>query len=298
MLNATSALAFMALSSATLPAVPKQDPAGMAHIKGGSFLMGSNDPSHPEEGPVHKVTLSAFYMDKTEVTVGQFKKFVHATGYKTQAEINGFSVCYNVKTDDWDQISKASWRQPRGPKFGAAADDWPAVHVTLKDCQAYAGWAGKSLPTEAQWEYAARAGLEQKRFPWGDTPMLNDKAPGNFWQGDLKPGIKPIDGFSYIAPVGSFKASPFGLSDMGGNVWEWVSDRFDADYYSSSAKLDPHGPSGGDEGLSRGGSWRCSPNYCCGFRAAARNPHSIEFSADTLGFRCVLPFARANRNSN
>ena len=287
MFNPTSALAFLALSNATLPPAPAHAPAGMALIKGGSFIMGSNDPSHAEEGPPHKITLSAFYIDKTEVTVGQFKRFVQATGYKTQAEVNGYSVCYNVASDDWDQVDKASWKQPRGPKFGAAPENWPAVHVTLKDCQAYARWAGKSLPTEAQWEYAARGGLEQKRFPWGDTPLVDGKAPGNFWQGDLKPGVKPQDGFSYLAPSASFSANAFGLFDMGGNTWEWVSDRFDADYYAKSPQLNPLGPSDGDEGLSRGGSWRCSPNYCCGFRAAARNPHSIEFSADTLGFRCV-----------
>lgn len=287
MFNATPVLAFMALSNATLPAIPNQAPAGMTYIKGGSFMMGVNDPAHPEEGPVHQVTVSAFYMDKTEVTVGQFKKFVHATGYKTQAEVNGFSDCYNVSTDEWDSVRGASWRQPRGPKMGAAADNLPAVHLTLKDSQSYARWAGKSLPSEAQWEFAARGGLEGKRFPWGDTPLVDGKAPGNFWQGEMKPGVKPLDGFSYLAPVGSFKANPYGLNDMGGNAWEWVADHFDPEFYSNSPKSDPHGPMQGDDGISRGGSWRCSPNLCCGFRAAARNIHSVDFSSDVLGFRCV-----------
>lgn len=250
--------------------------------------MGASDPAHPEEGPVHKVTLSSFYMDKNEVSVGDFKKFVHATGYKTDAEKNGHSVCYNVASDDWDETPGASWLHPRGIKFGAAADNLPAVHLTLRDCKAYAKWANKSLPTEAQWEYAARGGLDQKRFPWGDTPMLNGKAPGNFWQGEMKPGTKPEDGFAYLAPVGSFQSNGYGLNDMGGNAWEWVNDRFDPEFYSKSPEKNPVGPSSGDEGLSRGGSWRCSPNMCCGFRAAARNIHSIDFSADTLGFRCVI----------
>ena len=219
-------------------------PEGMIWIPGGTFMMGSKD-GDDDEKPVHEVTVDGFYMDQYEVTVGQFKVFCKAT--------------------DREMPGQPEWNK----------DNHPAVNVSWNDAAAYAQWADKHLPTEAEWEYAARGGLEGKSYPCGDFISHDD---ANYY------GTGGKDRWSGTSPVGSFSANPYGLYDMAGNVWEWCSDWYDSDYYKHTPGLNPRGPESGSKHVLRGGSWG---GYAFNISVAIRNYYGIDDSDDYVGFRCV-----------
>ena len=299
----------------------------MVLVPGGEFSMGSDAPdARPDERPVHRVRLRPFWMDATEVTNAQFRQFVNATGYRTVAErpIDWESLRAQLPPDTprpsderlrpgslvfappdhavpldepaawWRWTPGACWQHPEGP--GSSIDDrldHPVVHIAFEDAQAYAAWAGKRLPTEAEWERAARGGLEQATFVWGDEPP--DPRRCNIWQGEFPVRNTRLDGFASTAPVGSYPPNAFGLFDMAGNVWEWCADAYRHDAYAIEAQ--DSGPSVNpriearadlrDPRVLRGGSFLCSDQYCTGYRPSARMSSSPDTSLGHTGFRCV-----------
>ena len=258
---------------------------GMILIKGRKFLMGTED-GMSSESPVHEVTVKSLWMDRHEVTVAEFAKFVSATGYKTDAEKFGWSGAFNLKTGEWKRTKGANWQHPDGPGSEAASNE-PVCQVSWNDAAAYAKWAGKRLPTEAEWEYAARGGLEQKKYSWGDELRPAGKPVANWWQGNFPDRNTGEDGFVGRAPVESFPANGYGLYDVTGNVWEWCADWYADDYYLKSARDDPRGPDDGKERVIRGGSWMCAENFCNNYRVAARSQATPDSGLNNLGFRCV-----------
>lgn len=257
----------------------------MALIKGGTFWMGTND-GLPIEAPVHQVTVKSFWIDTHEVTVAQFADFVKATGYKTEAEKYGWSGVFDVKTGEWTKVDGADWRHPDGPSSTAPPDE-PVVQVSWNDAVAYAKWAKKRLPTEAEFEYAARGGLVGKKYAWGDELRPQGKHLANWWQGVFPMRDLGEDGYVGRAPVGVFPPNGYGLYDITGNVWEWCADWFDETYYQTSPRENPKGPAKGKDRIIRGGSWLCSENYCTGYRVAARNHTEPDSGLNNLGFRCA-----------
>lgn len=311
---------------------PAPTPEGMAWIPGGTFWMGSEE-GQPDEQPRHQVALDGFWIDTTEVTNAQFKQFVDATGYVTVAEkapdreeilaqapgiddipedqLQPGSICFNpnfdpskvLKSDPnfpytvWDYVTGANWRQPEGPGTSVEGRmDHPVVHVAWHDATAYCRWAGKRLPTEAEWEYAARGGRTGKSYPWGDELLPEGQWRVNIWQGEFPFDNKVLDGYRQTAPVGSFAPNAFGLYDMSGNVWEWCHDHYRPDYYAMSPFRNPFGPKNSydpaephiPKRVQRGGSFMCSDNYCIGYRVAARMKGDLSTGSFHCGFRCVL----------
>lgn len=277
----------------------------MVYLKGGSFMMGSDPSSAKEhsrgrnvsdEGPVHHVKLSPFYIDASEVTNSEFAKFIVSTGYQTDAEKKGLSWVFKEGLDDWKLIEGADWRHPLGPGSNVAQlMDHPVVHVSWNDATAFAKWAGKRLPTEAEWEYAARGGRRGESYPWGDELMPEGKALANFWQGVWPNANKLQDGYYYSAPTRSFPPGDFGLYDMIGNVWEWTADWYAADYYENSPSINPNGPASGEMRVARGGSWFCAANYCGGYRVSFRGKTPPDESFNNLGFRCAKDSSETNK---
>jgi sulfatase modifying factor 1 len=306
---------------------------GMVWINSGEFLMGSSDnDGSPDEYPQHKVHLNGFWMDESEVTNAQFKKFVEATGYVTTAEkaidweeikkqvppgtpkppdsmLAASSLVFQcsqhvVSLSDpsqwWTWVKGANWRHPHGPGSSIdGKDNYPVVHVSWFDANAYAKWAGKRLPTEAEWEFAARGGRLNQSFPWGNEPVETGKPKTNTWQGNFPNDNSAWDGFKGAAPVKSFTANGYGLFDMAGNVWEWCTDWYDADYYSqlkNKTSVNPKGPSqsndpsepGLPKKILRGGSFMCNASYCKGYRVSSRMKSSPDTGLEHTGFRCVL----------
>ena len=257
----------------------------MILIKGGNFLMGTED-AMPYEAPAHEVTVKSFWIDRHEVTVAEFAKFVAATGYQTDAEKFGWSGAFNLKTRQWEKTKGADWHHPDGPG-STAADNEPVCQVSWNDAAAYAKWSGKRLPSEAEWEFAARGGLAQKKYSWGDDVRPNGKPVANWWQGTFPNRNTNEDGFIARAPVESFPPNGYGLYEMTGNVWEWCADLYADDYYASSPVNDPQGPGDGDERAIRGGSWMCAENFCTNYRVAARSHATPDSGLNNLGFRCV-----------
>lgn len=274
-------------------------------LSGGSFLMGDAFGEGYErdgETPVHRVDLEPFHMDATSVTNAQFAAFVKSTGFVTDAEQAGFSAVFHLQVDQrsmpvsgyapgtpwWLAIDGANWCNPEGP--GSDVDqrqDHPVVHVSWHDANAYCAWAGKRLPTEAEWEYAARGGKSQKRYAWGDELTPGSQWECNIWQGVFPTQNTGDDGFLATAPVREFSPNGFGLWQTAGNVWEWCSDWFSSTYYLSSPSSNPRGPAAGAQRVMRGGSFLCHDSYCNRYRVAARSSNTPESSSSNMGFRCA-----------
>jgi formylglycine-generating enzyme len=253
---------------------PCCDVTGMTRVDGGTFLMGT-DEGFPHEGPERRTLVHPFWIDTYEVTVADFARFVEATGYKTEAETLSASAVFDAVSSGWKLVEGADWRHPDGPSSEAFGHE-PVTQVSWNDAVAYARWAGKRLPSEAQWEYGARGGLEAARYAWGDELRPNGGCAANFWQGSFPDRDTGEDGFRGRAPVGSFPPNRYGLHDMTGNVWEWCADSFP----SASDEED-------DQHSIRGGSWLCAENGCRGYRVAARSHAPASSAINNLGFRCV-----------
>jgi len=281
---------------------------GMKLLSGGEFLMGNErDYGFPAdgEGPVHQVTLAPFWIDACTVTNEQFNEFVNATGYKTEAEKFGWSFVFmghltpaqqrkSVRlvvqgSEWWCRVDGATWRHPEGPGSNIKKRwSYPVVQVSWNDAAAYAAWAGKRLPTEAEWEYAARGGLPLgNRFPWGDELEPEGRHKMNVCQGTFPTHNTEADGHFGTAPAKTFKANAYGLYQMTGNVWEWCWDWFATDFYRHSPTENPVGPSTGERRVMRGGSYLCHASYCNRYRVDARSSNTPDSATTNLGFRCV-----------
>jgi sulfatase modifying factor 1 len=287
---AAAALALL-LGASTRPYPPPvASPArcDMVLVPRGTFDMGT-DRGMAFEGPVHRVTVGPFWIDRCEVTNRDFARFVAATGYRTESERQGFSGVFLPAAKEWQPVKGADWRHPEGPSSSLAGrDDHPVVHVSWDDAVAYAKWAGKRLPTEAEFEWAARGSRTRGEYAWGDTFRPSGRPMANTWQGHFPEQDAGTDGYPRLAPVGRFPANGYGLYDMAGNVWEWTSDWFSEGYYrTAEGAVNPGGPATGTEKSIRGGSWLCSANYCTGYRVAARQHTPRDSALNNLGFRCV-----------
>ena len=273
-------------------------------LPGGSFAMGDHfAEGYVEDGeePVHEVQVSPFAMDVDCVTTRQFSHFVEETGWSTEAERQGYSAVFQLavmaRNADvigpmgvpwWLAVRGADWRHPFGP-LSTADDmfDHPVVHVSHDDALAYCAWAGRHLPTEAEWEYAARGGLAGRRYAWGDDLMPGGRHRANIWQGAFPLFNSGDDGWRATAPAGSFEPNGFGLHQTAGNVWEWCRDWFSPDYYAVSPRENPTGPETGEERVMRGGSFLCHASYCNRYRVAARSSNTPNSSASNIGFRTM-----------
>jgi formylglycine-generating enzyme required for sulfatase activity len=312
----------------TAPIIDPPAP-GMVWIPGGTFRMGS-DHHYPEERPAHHVTVSGFWMDRHEVTNGEFARFVAATGYVTVAErpidpaafpgadpalLRPGGLVFHRPTGRadlrdwrrwWEYVPGASWRAPRGPASGIdGTDDHPVVQVAYEDAEAYARWAGKELPTEAEWERAARGGLEGAAYVWGEELAPGGRHQANTWQGDFPRRNLRLDGWEWTSPVDAFPPNGYGLLDMAGNVWELTADWYQDHHASDAAKpccvpVNPRGPARlrsydpaqphvrVPRHVIKGGSHLCAPNYCRRYRPAARSPQAEDTGTCHVGFRCVV----------
>ncbi len=311
-----------------------EGPVGMVWIPGGEFSMGIADPRGLPSGgnggmedarPIHRVRVDGFWMDKTPVTNAEFARFVEETGYVTVAErpldprefpgvpsenLAPGSLVFATPervaglgnfTDWWRWTPGASWKAPYGPGSEIGGPDFPVVHVAWEDAKAFAEWAGKRLPTEAEWEFAARGGLAGNPYPWGGELKLEGKWMANIWQGEFPVRNSEADGFGGLAPVGRFPANGYGLFDMGGNVWEWCSDWYRPDAYARRAGADggpvenPAGPASGFDPMepgipkrvTRGGSFLCTDQYCTRYMVGSRGKAEPRSSAVHIGFRLV-----------
>ena len=296
---------------------------GMVHLAGGEFWMGSNELAFPDAQPVHRVRVNAFWIDITEVTNAQFARFVAATGFVTLAEKSldstKFPVLANserlpasavfnapsnvVSLDDatqwWRLVPGANWRCPEGLGSSIAArTNHPVVHIAYSDAVAYARWAGKRLPTEAEWEFAARGGRDRQTFVWDEQFRLGEKYQANTFQGNFPNHNSAADGFVGTSPVKAFAPNGYGLYDMAGNVWEWVADWYQRDYYISIVRrgalaVNPQGPPTGDDPeepgvpkrVQKGGSFLCTDDHCARYRPGARGHGDPDSPASHLGFR-------------
>lgn len=312
---------------------PPDGPPGMVWIPGGEFIMGGLEGDHearPDEYPAHQVKVDGFWMDETEITNAAFKKFVDATGYLTTGEkkpewselqkqvppgtpkphdsllVAACMVFTPAKTNNlsdwtqwWEWVPAANWKNPQGSSSSIdGKDDYPVVQISWDDAMAYLNWAGKRLPTEAEWEFAARGGKFGAMFPWGDDHNITMCA--NTWNGKFPEYNTKEDGFEGTAPVKTFKANGYGLYDMGGNVWEWTADLYNVQYYKEceqkglitnpvgpTVSYDPQNPYA-IQRVQRGGSFLCNPSYCSSYRVSARMHSSPDTGQDHLGFRGVM----------
>ena len=286
-------------------------PRDMVRIPGGIFLMGTDDDTGfpaDGEGPIREVDVSPFFMDETAVTNAQFGRFVRQTRYRTEAERYGWSFVFHsfvprrvartvtqavAEAPWWWRIDGASWRRPEGPGSGISRRmDHPVVHVSWNDALAYCRWAGKRLPTEAEWELAARGGLMGKRYVWGDDLTPDGEHMCNIWQGDFPNTNTTDDGYAGTAPARSFEPNGFGLYNVAGNVWEWQWDWFSPTFHRDGPRTDPSGPPSGMSRVIRGGSYLCHESYCNRYRVAARSANTPDSSTGNMGFRCVVDAAR------
>lgn len=299
---------------------------GMIFVPGGEFLMGS-DRHYPEEKPAHRVRVDGFWIDDHPVTNRAFARFVEDTGYVTFAEIapdpkdypgilpemlKPGSMVFTPPSHPvdlanyanwWAFVIGADWRHPYGPHSSLAGiEDHPAVHISYQDAEAYAAWAGKALPTEAEWEYAARGGLDGKDYAWGDELVPGGRYMANTWQGQFPWQNTEADGYTRTSPVGTYPANGYGLHDMIGNVWEWTTDWYASQHAAQKTCCVPTNPRGVAESLSydpqqpqfriprkvvKGGSHLCAPSYCRRYRPAARHAQPIDTAMSHVGFRCI-----------
>jgi formylglycine-generating enzyme required for sulfatase activity len=267
------------------PCPPGAAPSRVA-IRGGIFLMGAEQ-GFPDERPPHRVRVRAFVMDAKEVTVGQFASFVRATSYRTEAERFGWSGVFDLAVQAWTRRDGATWNHPEGPDSGAPPEE-PVTQVSWNDAATYCRWSGGRLPTEAEWEFAARGGLEGKRYAWGDDLRPGGRPVANWWQGHFPDHDTAEDGFAGRAPVASFPPNGYGLYDVAGNVWEWCADRYGPYAVAQGESVDPRGPAEGTDRVMRGGSWMCSENFCSRYRVAARSHATPDTGLNNLGFRCAV----------
>ncbi|MBP0440083.1 formylglycine-generating enzyme family protein [Tianweitania sediminis] len=265
---------------------------------GDAFREGRKDDG---EGPLHRVNISSFAIDLVCVTVQQFAAFVEDTGFVTTAERRGSSAVFHLavaaRSDDvlgdlgmpwWLDVCGADWRHPFGPLSDSEALlDHPVVHVSHDDARAYCFWAGRALPTEAEWEFAARGGLDGRRYAWGDELHPSGEHRANIWQGVFPTFNSGEDGFRATAPVKAFPPNGHGIYQTAGNVWEWCADWFDPGYYTVSPTQDPAGPADGAERVLRGGSYLCHASYCDRYRVSARSRNTPDATAGNIGFRTV-----------
>ncbi len=262
---------------------PPAPPPGMVYIPGGKTKIGATD-GLPQEQPVFTADVKPFFLDVHPVTVAQFREFVDATGYRTQAEEFGDSAVFDFDTGEWSLVNGADWRHPFGPDKPAAADDHPVTQVSWNDAMAYCNWAGKRLPTEVEWEHAARnARNGGPQYPWGNELVIDGKYMANAWQGSFPDLNTAADGYMATSPVGAYGASPLGLTDLGGNVWEWT-----ADWFRPYANRDqPFMPGKNSKKATRGGSFLCDPVVCHGYRVSGRSDSTPETGMCHTGFRCA-----------
>lgn len=286
-----------------MTAAPSRHAIEQVRIPAGTFVMGdSSGDRNPADGevPLHEVALVAFEMDATTVTNADFAAFVDATGYVTEAESFGFSAVFHLAVEAeeedilgvppgtpwWYGVKGADWRHPGG-RNSTFIDDHPAVHISWNDAQAYCAWAGRRLPTEAEWEYAARGGIGGAKFPWGDEAVDEGGWRANIFQGSFPAENTLDDGFLTTAPVRTFEPNGYGLWQPIGNVWEWCEDWFDPNTYRRSEARDPRGPERGQARVLRGGSYLCHDSYCNRYRNAARSQNTPDSSMGNAGFRTV-----------
>jgi formylglycine-generating enzyme required for sulfatase activity len=300
------------------PSAPGPAPEGMVWVPGGSFWMGDNDVA--DARPEHLVYVDGFWMDQFEVTNRQFARFVEATGYQTIAEqppdprefpdvppeeLKPGSIVFSppkqaIPLDDhlawWTYLPGANWQHPEGPDSSInEREKYPVVHIAWHDAVAYCKWAGKRLPTEAEWELAARGGLDRNRYCWGNELRGDGRWRSNIWQGNFPNQNSAADGFRATAPVGSFPKGGYGLYDMSGNVWEWCADWYRPDYYVHSPPKNPQGPESSfdpqepnqPKRVQRGGSFLCSDQYCKRYIPGARGKGEPSSGASHIGFRAV-----------
>lgn len=270
------------------PVPPTPDP--MILLAGGTFRMGDDLSPRADQRPAHDVSLDPFWIDEHAVTNRQFAQFVQQTGYLTTAERQGWGYVFGSEPKRWSQRQGADWRHPGGPSTRLdGREEFPVVQVSWHDAAAYAAWANKALPTEAQWEYAARAGLRDNAYPWGNSELVAGHYQANYWQGKFPDEDSGADGFRGVAPVRSFPANRFGLFDVAGNVWQWCADWYGEDFYRQGAKENPAGPSEGQMRVLRGGSYlspqKASPEYS----SAHRSKRPPDACYGDVGFRCVRP---------
>jgi len=303
--------------------VPPATPKDMVWVPDGDFLMGSED-FYPEEGPVHRRSVRGLWMDRHPVTNAEFRRFVKDTGYVTTAEIAPSAADFPAASGDqlvpgslvfvppdrpvplhdyrmwWSWVPGAQWRHPDGPGSTLhGRERHPVVHVSHVDAAAYAAWAGKELPDEAEWEYAARGGLDGATYAWGDSPTVGGRIMANTWHGRFPDENLRTDGFERTSPVGSFPPNGYGMVDVCGNVWEWTSSVFTPDHHTRPERgpqptvrscCGPVAPAGTTDLrlVIKGGSHLCAPSYCLRYRPAARQPQTPDTSTSHLGFRCTL----------
>lgn len=280
---------------------------GMVKLDGGRFLMGTDsDEGFPAdgEGPIREVTVDPFYIDAQPVTNERFAEFVRATQYVTEAERFAWSFVFQGHipadrapaivdqrapgTQWWCKVNGADWRHPEGPDTSIdARPRYPVVQVSWHDAAEYARWAGKRLPTEAEWEFAARGGLEQKIYPWGDQLTPEGRHLCNIWQGEFPFRDSGEDGFTAPAPADAFPANGYGLFGVAGNAWEWCADWFHPSYHLTATRVNPVGPAEGLKRSMRGGSYLCHKSYCNRYRVAARTSNTPDSATTNISFRCV-----------
>jgi formylglycine-generating enzyme required for sulfatase activity len=281
-------------------------PTGLEFVEvpAGEFVMGTSDPhGYPSdgEGPEHTVEISAFSIARHPITNDQFASFVDATGHRTTAEQFGNTFVFAGLLPDefpetravatapwWREVLGGDWRHPEGPQSDISTrGDHPVVHVSWDDAMAFCRWSDTRLPTEAEWEYAARGGLAGSHYPWGDEREPDGKHRMNVYQGQFPVGDTGDDGWIGTCPVGSFPPNGYGLHEMTGNVWEWCSDWFDPTYYARSPRADPQGPTDGATRVMRGGSYLCHESYCWRYRVDARSANTSDSTTGNLGFRVI-----------
>lgn len=281
---------------------PSPEAGELVDIPGGSFVMGTDEEyRYPGdgEGPAREISLSPYRISKHTVTNRQFEAFVQSTGYTTEAERFEWSFVFHLFLPDdfpdtrgvaatpwWRQVYGADWAHPAGPQSSLDdASDHPVIHVSWNDAQAYCQWAGVRLPTEAEWEMAARGGLVQQRMVWGDEFSPDGVTTCNIFEGDFPIENTADDGYVGTAPVDAFPANGFGLHNMAGNVWEWCSDWFHTDFHVNGPPTNPQGPPGGEAKVMRGGSYLCHDSYCNRYRVSARSSNTPDSATGNLGFR-------------